>query len=76
MIKNEGVLSLLVSLSIDTQVVKTLGIHHFNDPDFYICSKEALAFKIQVTNILVKNVRKPTFRQAIAFYNHVRALLD
>lgn len=59
MIKNEGVLRLLVSFVMDGLVVKTLDITHLDSPVLYISTEDNIAFMIQATNAFVKSKTSP-----------------
>lgn len=60
MIKNEGVLPLLVSIAMDAPAVKTLGITHLADKGFYIFTAEDILFMVQAADEFVEIDHKPT----------------
>lgn len=76
MIKNEGVFPLLVSPDIDTPVVKTLDITHFEDLCHYIFTGRDKLLMIQATDSFAENNYKPAQLHTSTFNHHERALID
>lgn len=76
MIRNEGVLPLLVSPAMEAAVAKAQGITDLDDPALYIPTEVDFLLMIQAADRFVKNDHKPALFHAIAFFRHARASLD
>lgn len=55
MIRNEGVLPLLVSLDRDMLVVEKLDITHVADPSLYTSTEEDISVMVEVASEFVEN---------------------
>lgn len=75
-IKNEGVLPLLVDLVMVVSVVKMLSITHLDDLGLFISTEEGIFLLAQAAKASVKNDHQPAPFHTSAFYRHARSLLD
>lgn len=68
MIRNEGAFLLLLSLAMDAEVARTLGISHLDDPAPHISTKEDVLLMIQLTDVIVRCDYTPALFYASAFH--------
>lgn len=76
MIRNQGLLFLLVSLGIDASVVRALSILHVDESGLCSSSKENIHLIRQAADALLRNDNRPALFHTSVLYQHTRSLSD